>query len=81
MDLTDNVVDTNSFAGPFFKCDFCGLNVTDRVSHMKVAHYSPLAQVTLTTIKNAVKTKNGFRRSERGMGCTSVCGATTQVIN
>jgi len=33
-----------TFEGPFFKCDFCGLNVTDRVSHMKVAHYSPLAQ-------------------------------------
>ena len=30
------------FAGPFFKCDFCGLLVTDRVSHMKQAHYSPL---------------------------------------
>ena len=30
--------------GPFFKCEFCGIYVTDRVSHMKVAHYSPLAQ-------------------------------------
>ena len=41
-----------SFPGPFFKCDFCGLNVTDRVSHMKVEHYSPLAQVMiLFTIK------------------------------
>ena len=29
-------------AGPFFKCDFCGLLVTDRVAHMKQAHYSPL---------------------------------------
>ena len=40
-----------SFPGPFFKCDFCGLNVTDRVSHMKVAHYSPLAQVILSSVK------------------------------
>jgi hypothetical protein len=31
---------------PFFRCDFCGLAVTDRVAHMKVAHYSPLAQVS-----------------------------------
>jgi len=33
-----------TYDGPFFKCDFCGLLVTDRVSHMKIAHYSPLAQ-------------------------------------
>lgn len=33
-----------TYDGPFFKCDFCGLFVTDRVSHMKVAHYSPLSQ-------------------------------------
>jgi len=33
-----------AFQGPFFKCDFCGLFVTDRVAHMKAAHYSPLAQ-------------------------------------
>ena len=30
-------------AGSFFKCDFCGLLVTDRVSHMKQTHYSPLS--------------------------------------
>ena len=36
-------------AGPFFKCDFCGIYVTDRVSHMKVAHYSPLAQAFCKT--------------------------------
>ena len=41
LDLEVNSV----IPGPFFKCDFCGLNVTDRVAHMKVAHYSPLAQV------------------------------------
>jgi len=33
-----------TYEGPFFKCEFCGIYVTDRVSHMKVAHYSPLAQ-------------------------------------
>jgi len=33
-----------TYEGPFFKCEFCGIFVTDRVSHMKVAHYSPLAQ-------------------------------------
>ena len=29
--------------GPCFKCDFCSVYVTDRVSHMKRAHYSALA--------------------------------------
>ena len=44
-DHFQNVMNALAFiSGPFFKCDFCGLNVTDRVSHMKVAHYSPLAQ-------------------------------------
>ena len=33
-----------TFEGPCFKCDFCNIFVTDRVSHMKAAHYSPLAQ-------------------------------------
>jgi transposase-like protein len=38
-----------TYEGPFFKCEFCGLHVTDRVSHMKVAHYSPLAQAFCKT--------------------------------
>jgi len=38
-----------TYEGPFFKCDFCGIYVTDRVSHMKVAHYSPLAQAFCKT--------------------------------
>jgi len=33
-----------TYEGPIFKCEFCGIFVTDRVSHMKVAHYSPLSQ-------------------------------------
>ena len=33
-----------TYEGPFFKCEFCGIFVTDRVAHMQVAHYSPLAQ-------------------------------------
>jgi len=37
-----------TYEGPFFKCDFCGQRVTDRVAHMKLAHYSPLAQVKPT---------------------------------
>eukprot|EP00092_Neocalanus_flemingeri_P031828 GFUD01034575.1.p1 GENE.GFUD01034575.1~~GFUD01034575.1.p1 ORF type:complete len:395 (+),score=105.87 GFUD01034575.1:55-1185(+) len=38
-----------TYDGPFFKCEFCGIFVTDRVSHMKVAHYSPLAQAFCKT--------------------------------
>lgn len=38
-----------TYEGPFFKCEFCGIFVTDRVSHMKVAHYSPLAQAFCKT--------------------------------
>jgi len=32
-----------TFEGPFFKCEFCSFHVSDRVSHMKTAHYSPLS--------------------------------------
>jgi len=38
-----------TYEGPFFKCEFCCIFVTDRVSHMKVAHYSPLAQAFCKT--------------------------------
>ena len=41
-----NIHNMLTFEGPCFKCDFCNIFVTDRVSHMKTAHYSPLAQVT-----------------------------------
>jgi len=41
-----------TYDGPFFKCEFCGIFVTDRVSHMKVAHYSPLAQAFCKTNNN-----------------------------
>ena len=39
-----NIHNMLTFEGPCFKCDFCNIFVTDRVSHMKSAHYSPLAQ-------------------------------------
>jgi len=39
-----NIHNMLTFEGPCFKCDFCNIFVTDRVSHMKTAHYSPLAQ-------------------------------------
>jgi len=46
MRLVHNIL---TYEGPFFKCEFCGIFVTDRVSHMKVAHYSPLAQAFCKT--------------------------------
>ena len=42
-----NIHNMLTFEGPCFKCDFCNILVTDRVSHMKTAHYSPLAQVLI----------------------------------
>ena len=39
-----NIHNMVNFEGPCFKCDFCNIFVTDRVSHMKTAHYSALAQ-------------------------------------
>ena len=67
------------FPGPFFKCDFCGLNVTDRVSHMKVAHYSPLAQVAFNFCYRP--TKQNFRHLEKEMGCTNALDAITQATS
>jgi len=56
-----------TYEGPFFKCDFCGLLVTDRVTHMKQAHYSPLS--------------GAFTKSSSGYQCRECQYVSDQLTN
>lgn len=56
-----------TYNGPFFKCDFCSQFFTDRVSHMKLKHYSSLSQ--------------GFNKTGGSYKCIQCAYATDQLTN